>query len=280
MSAILAPELDQESHVFEVDPRNSRLKLMEYRPQDLPLLSKRLVSMAEEESLGKVIVYADMGDVSTLQEQGFEVEGTIDGFRDGNPVCMMARFVDQERSVSVDVEEKDKIVKIAEMASEKEPTVDLPEGFELRPAKPEDAFSLAQLYKEVFTSYPTPIDQPEEIERAMEDEVYFSVVTHNEQIVSASSADVFPEQNAAEMTDCATLPAYRGKGLVSVLFSHLEERMRSRGIPNLFSLTRAVSVGMNVIAAKHGYCYRGRLVQNCHIAGQYEDMNIWVKTLE
>ena len=91
----------------------------------------------------------------------------------------------------MDVEEKDKIVKIAEMASEKEPTVDLPEGFELRPAKPEDAFSLAQLYKEVFTSYPTPIDQPEEIERAMEDEVYFSVVTHNEQIVSASSARCF-----------------------------------------------------------------------------------------
>ncbi len=277
---ILAPELDQESHVFEVDPRNSRVKLMEYRPQDLPLLSKRLVSMAEEQSLGKIIVYAHMGDVSTLQEQGFEVEGTIDGFRDGDPVCMMARFVDQERAISVNAEEKDRIVKMAKMASEKKPTVDLPEGFDLRPAKPEDAPSLAQLYKEVFTSYPTPIDQPEEIERAMEDEVYFSVVTHKEKIVSASSADVFPEQKVAEMTDCATLPAYRGKGLVSVLFSHLEERMRSRGIPNLFSLTRAVSVGMNVIAAKHGYCYRGRLVQNCHIAGQYEDMNIWVKTLE
>lgn len=279
-SAILAPELDEESHTVEVDSRNSRLKLTKYRSQDLSLLGERLVSMAEEKSLGKVIVYAGENDVSTLQKQGFDLEGKIDGFRDGDPVCMMARFVDQGRAVSVNAKEKDKIVQIAEKASEKEPMVDLPDGFDLRPARPEDAHSLAQLYQEVFTTYPTPIDQPEEIERAMEDDVYFSVVTHKDQIVSASSADVFIEQKAAEMTDCATLPSYRGKGLLSVLFSHLEERMRSKGIPHLFSLTRAESVGMNVVAAKHGYCYRGRLVQNCHIAGKFEDMNIWVKTLE
>lgn len=55
--------------------------------------------------------------------------------------------------------------------------------------------------------------------------------------------------------------------------------MKEKGIPHLFSLTRAVSTGMNMVIAKLGFEYKGRLIQNSQISGDFEDMNIWVKEL-
>jgi hypothetical protein len=34
---------------------------------------------------------------------------------------------------------------------------------------------------------------------------------------------------------------------------------------------------MNIVFMRAGFEYCGRLINNCDIYGQYEDMNIWVK---
>nr|WP_315989693.1 hypothetical protein [Desulforamulus aquiferis] len=34
---------------------------------------------------------------------------------------------------------------------------------------------------------------------------------------------------------------------------------------------------MNLVLHRLGYTFRGTLVNNCHIGGSYEDMNIWVR---
>jgi hypothetical protein len=34
---------------------------------------------------------------------------------------------------------------------------------------------------------------------------------------------------------------------------------------------------MNTALARLGYRFRGRLMNNCHIMGGFEDMNIWVR---
>ena len=34
---------------------------------------------------------------------------------------------------------------------------------------------------------------------------------------------------------------------------------------------------MNIVFAKHDYVYGGRLINHCHICGQFENMNIWCK---
>jgi beta-lysine N6-acetyltransferase len=55
--------------------------------------------------------------------------------------------------------------------------------------------------------------------------------------------------------------------------------MRQNGMKILFSYSRATSLGMNLINARHGFDYRGRLKQNNNIGGQFECMNVWVKRL-
>jgi putative beta-lysine N-acetyltransferase len=82
------------------------------------------------------------------------------------------------------------------------------------------------------------------------------------------------------MTDFATLPSQRGVGLAKHILAALEGDMAERGIHNLYTIARARSAGMNRVFYNRGYAWTGTLVNNCHIAGQFEDMHVWCKTLE
>lgn len=108
-------------------------------------------------------------------------------------------------------------------------------------------------------------------------ESIFRLVRENGRLVSAASAEVSWANRHAEMTDCATLPDYRGEGLMAAIFKELGREMLRQGISCLYSLARAASPGMNAVLRRLGYPLRGRMVNNCHIMGQFEDMNLWVK---
>lgn len=64
------------------------------------------------------------------------------------------------------------------------------------------------------------------------------------------------------------------------LIQYLEDNMKTKDIINLFSIARARSIGMNKVLYNLNYKYRGRLINNVHIAGNWENMNIWVKRLD
>jgi putative beta-lysine N-acetyltransferase len=81
------------------------------------------------------------------------------------------------------------------------------------------------------------------------------------------------------MTDFATLPEYRSKGLASFLLMKMEEEMRRRGIITAYTIARAESYGMNIVFSKHGYAYAGTLVKNTNISKGIESMNVWYKAL-
>ncbi len=141
-----------------------------------------------------------------------------------------------------------------------------------------DTDSIARLFKEVFKTYPTPMDDPAYIKKVMGKQVLFKVAFIGNELISAASADMNTRMLNAEITDCATLPEHRGKGVLSQLIYHLEQELAAKGFITLFSLSRALSSGINIALSKHGYIYTGRLVNNCNIMGRFEDMNIWVKT--
>lgn len=265
---------------YEVDEFNSRIKLMHYNKDYVEALLSHLEELAKEKDIGKVMIYANPEDSSFFEQLGFQREGEISGFFQGEPACILSRFLEDDRAVQKDEQKKDQIV---EMAEKVDPTDDRPRldpKYQLRHADKDDAEQLAELYKIVFKTYPTPIHDPEFIRQCMDQDVYFTVVTDQDRIVSSASADVFSRYQSAEITDCATHPDYRGKGMLSAIIYDLEQRMRKLGIPHLFSLTRAVSTGMNMVIAKRSFEYKGRLIQNSQIAGQFEDMNIWVKKLD
>jgi beta-lysine N6-acetyltransferase len=113
----------------------------------------------------------------------------------------------------------------------------------------------------------------------MENGTIFLFVEKEKEIISAASAEINAEQVNAELTDCATLPSYRGGGLMKQLLSGLEEELAKQQIFCVYTIARSLSFGMNAAFKQLGYHYGGRLVNNCYIYDKMEDMNIWWKDL-
>ncbi|USG63834.1 putative beta-lysine N-acetyltransferase [Brevibacillus ruminantium] len=262
-----------------IDHRNRRVKLHSYAVDEIVQLHAKMKELAEESEATKLIVYAKKQDIPAWQSLGYQIEGVIDGFFQGENAHLLACFLTSERASSTHPQTAEDILKLSLSkagALEEKP---LPEGYTLREGREEDAEELANLYRTVFPTYPTPMDDPEYVRKTMSDSTYYMVIEYQGSIACAASAEVTPRYGSAEMTDCATHPEHLGKGLLQPIFKALEEKMKEMGIFYLYTLTRAQSAGMNVTAAKHGYQYRGRLVNNCTIFSGYEDMNIWVKPL-
>lgn len=113
---------------------------------------------------------------------------------------------------------------------------------------------------------------------SIHDGAIFKVIRRDGRIVSAASAAPDYDNANAEMTDCATLKEYRGHGMMQALLKTLEEDLQHRSVGCLYSMARSTSYGMNRVFHRLGYRYQGRLINHCHIMGQFEDMNLWVKS--
>lgn len=263
------------------DKQNQRVKLLSYDAAKIPELVAELTNAARESEATKMIIYAKKADVASFLKYGFHQEGMIDGFYNGENAQMLCRYLTEERTASVNPELAEEIVQLsrARQAGEASEEKPLPEGYVLTEATKADAEELATLYGIVFPVYPTPMNDPAYIKKTMQASTCYAVMRTEGKIVCAASAEVDPELGSAEMTDCATHPDYLGKGLLQPVMIALEKKMEEMGIYYLYTLTRALSQGMNITAAKQGYQYRGRLINNCTIASGYEDMNIWVKPL-
>ncbi|MFD2372073.1 putative beta-lysine N-acetyltransferase [Brevibacillus sp. GCM10020057] len=262
-----------------VDRQNRRVKLHVYDPRRIEEMDRLLRRLADESAATKLIVYGKKADVGRWTELGYALEGVIEGFFRGENAQMLSCFLTKERATSVAPELAEEILALALSKRGNGETKTLPEGYVMREADERDAEELARLYGKVFATYPTPMDDPDYVRKTMREGTRYMVVEYAGKIACAASAEVSERMGSAEMTDCATDPDHAGKGLLQPLFAALEQKMEESGIYYLYSLTRAQSPGMNVTAAKMGYAYRGRLINNCTIFSGYEDMNIWVKPL-
>ena len=107
--------------------------------------------------------------------------------------------------------------------------------------------------------------------------LYRAILDETGRLVSAASAEVDFKHSNAELTDCATLKSHRGRGLMFHLLEKLCTDLDERGVMTPYTLARAASFGMNLVFYRLGFEFCGRLVNNCDIYGQFEDMNIWVR---
>ncbi|MED1794185.1 putative beta-lysine N-acetyltransferase [Brevibacillus nitrificans] len=262
-----------------VDQQNRRVKLHVYDPNQVVELDQWMRKLAQETGATKLIVYGKKADVEKWTALGYVPEGVIEGFFHGENAQMLSSFLTKERATSVAPELAEEILALSLGKQKSGEEKALPAGYSMREAGEADAEELAKLYALVFATYPTPMDDPVYVRKTMEEGTRYMVVEYEGKIACAASAEVNERMGSAEMTDCATHPDHGGKGLLQALFVALERKMEESGIYYLYSLTRAQSPGMNVTAAKMGYTYRGRLINNCTIFSGYEDMNIWVKPL-
>ncbi len=114
--------------------------------------------------------------------------------------------------------------------------------------------------------------------------IYFGI-QKNDEIVALSSSDICIDYQNAEMTDFATLPEYQGRGFALYLLYKMECEMIKRSIKVAYTISRAMSSGINIIFAKMGYKYGGTLYNNTNISvdkmtpRKFESMNVWYKYL-
>lgn len=262
-------------------PSNQRIYVMSLRrgagPTVLPLLDR----LAREHRYTKIFAKVPETDRNAFAQHGYREEACIPGFfRDGLSVYFMGCYLDPRRAEDPHRAELEAVVKTALARGPRTEAPVLPAGYRLAEARPEDAERLAALYAQVFASYPFPIHDPAFLRKTMAEHTAYFLVFHGDALVAAASAEITPEDGAAEMTDFATRPDDRGRGLAGALLNAMEHAMAARGLQTVYTIARAPSQGMNMAFARAGYAFGGTLVRNTQIGGHIESMNVWHKALK
>ncbi|RSK23932.1 putative beta-lysine N-acetyltransferase [Bacillus sp. HMF5848] len=260
-----------------LDYFNERLRVDDYRGNVQDIV-KTLDPILSQHNFKKLIFFARSEHFHTLLSLQFELEAIIYGFFNGSDNYIMTRFADDARRTSSQWVKEDGILEAVRSARPSAAS-DIPKKYVFRKATKVDAHALSELYGKVFAVYPTPVTEAAYVKKMIEGGTVFYVVECGGQLVSAASADINETLHHAELTDCATLYEHRKYGLIKQLLKQLEDELKQRGIYCAFSIARALSYGMNAALHQLGYCYTGRLTNNCYIFDKLEDMNVWVKDL-
>ncbi|WP_238480282.1 putative beta-lysine N-acetyltransferase [Mangrovibacterium lignilyticum] len=259
---------------------NNRVYLLKLHSDDVPVITKQLEALALQNGYTKIIGKVPMGSLAVFEAAGYRQEAHIPGFfESGDAVAFMAKYFDQFRSV-VDQDEKASFdVWLGEGIRKND--YSFKKTFNIARITMADCGKMANLYQQVFKSYPFPIFDPEYLkETIQEGQVIYFGVWAGAELVGLSSAELDRGNRNAEMTDFAVLPSYRGHKLALYLLQEMEKEMTAEGFRVLYTICRLKSPGMNKTFINSGYRFGGVLVNNTQIAGQIESMNVFYKNIE
>ena len=258
---------------------NDRIYLMKLDPADLPGITTQLDTLAAEKGYTKIFAKVPAPCAPTFIEHGYCREGAIPKFYSGQAdAVFLGKFIDPRREIDPQRAESEQILVLAH-SKEGRPGAPLPTDYRLRRAVEADAQELADLYRQVFASYPFPIHDPDYLIQTMRSHVCYFVAEKAGTIAAASSAETDKENRHAEMTDFATLPGHLGNGLAGHLLTFMEPEMSERNIATLYTIARAISPAMNITFAACGYTFGGTLINNTQISGSIESMNLWYRSV-
>lgn len=259
-----------------VDFTSQRLKIFDFKNISDTTISD-ILKFAKEKGLGKVISNSPISLLHHFKNCGFKIEGKINGFFSGKTAYCVSFFIDDRRGISLNRVKEDTILN--QCAENTKFSIKEPHKYVIRDAKRDDIPQMIKLFSTVFETYPSPIYSSDYLQKVMGKQILFKVAVEveDDQIISIASADLNINNVNAEITDCATYPEHRGRGILPNLILCLEKDLHERGFYTLYSLSRAINPGINKTLSKLDYSWCGRLINNCHICGNFEDMNIWVK---
>ncbi|MBE0596775.1 MAG: putative beta-lysine N-acetyltransferase [Desulfuromonadales bacterium] len=261
-------------------PFNDRVYLMKLTRKDFPAILDRLDELAEREDYSKIFAKVPEWARDEFQRRGFQEEAAVPGlFAGGRRGLFFGKYRDPLRRKEGEKEKVREILLTARGKAEEELIAELPAGFALRPAEARDAPAMAEVYRQVFATYPFPIHDPAYLRSTMAENVRYFGVWQGDDLAALSSSEIDADGGNVEMTDFATLPDYRAQGLANALLGHMEEEMRQEGVETAYTIARAYSFGMNITFARSGYLFGGTLVNNTNIFGRLESMNVWYKSL-
>lgn len=288
--------------IIDLGVKNDCNKVMFYiKEHEIDLLSKSICSdegaspslndrilhtkqktklLSKSQNFNKTRKYKNIADnLNLINENTIYKEGYITGFFEGETANICSIFLKPLKCDLKSIIKEKSNFQVVKNYVVNGISDSLAEKYSMRYAIESDAPQMADLYKTIFETYPTPMNNPEYIVECMRKNVHFTVIEHNNKIVSACSAEIMSEFKSAEISDCATLPEHRGNSLLSTQFICLEKLMKEMKIKTLFSYSRALSLGMNLVNKKLGYRYGGCLIKNSNICGNLENMNVWYKNI-
>ncbi len=265
--------------VIQHGPASNRIYIMHTGGAAAPQLVTETRRLAERQGYTKIFAKIPASSSHVFLENGYVIEAQIPGFfNDNENALFLARYLDRHRSTMSDEKTIRNIITLATGTTTKSPPP-LPDGLSLQQCTPDKASAMSRLYREVFPTYPFPIDNPDYLCQTMKSHIaYFSAENQHEPVALASSEMDIDHENV-EMTDFATHPLWRGHNLAAQLLEMMEKEMRARKIKTAYTIARALSPGMNITFGRAGYCFSGTLVNNTNISGKIESMNVWHKKL-
>ena len=257
---------------------NQRIYLMKSDPDNLPGLVEKLDVLAGEHNYSKIFAKVPASQQDVFLQHDFTVEATVPGLYNGiEKGLFLGKYPLAERGKESRPELVSEVLEAAHAKQGLISGIGEPQ-IRCRPLFADDMEAAADLYRQVFASYPFPINDPEYLRGTMGHISYYGAWS-DDRLVALSSAEIDYDAGNAEMTDFATLPEHRGKGCANLLLARMETDMKDKRIPALFTIARAYSYGMNITFAKNGYLFSGTLTNNTQISGQLESMNVWYKLL-
>lgn len=261
-------------------PMNNRVYIIHLGREDFPEIIGAMDALAEEKGYEKIFAKIPAALGPDFERMGYRREALVPGFfRGRDDAAFLSKYLQKDRGVEKHAE---KMASILEDARKQRytPSSALETPFSgIDPCQSSDAEEMSRLFKKVYPTYPFPIFDPSYLVDTMKKRVRYFCVRRGEEMVAIGSAEMDRDNLSVEMTDFATLPAWRGQGLANRLLIHMETHMALEGLRTAFTIARALSIGMNRVFARERYLYAGTLTNNTHISGRIESMNVWYKPL-
>jgi len=266
--------------VIQHGPHNNRIYLMRWNTHDTHGLIAALDDLAIENGYEKIFAKIPAPKWNAFKSADYVEEAVVPNFFAGKTDgFFISKYFSAERQNAPNAEKLSELLKRAGGKSKNSaPETGAARGA-VEPCKSSDVAEMSVIYRQVFESYPFPIQKPTYLKRMLNEGVLYFCIRLKGRIAAMAAAEIDLAGKNVEMTDFATLPEWRGMGFAGMLLRHMERETRKLGIQTAYTIARAASYGMNSVFNESGYRYSGLLKNNSHICGRIQSMAVWYRHL-
>lgn len=254
---------------------NSRIYVMHLSTADTGQLIAALDRMARENDYGKIFVKIPATRWNDFQLAGYVREAVVPGLFNGKiDGYFIAKYITPHRQRDPQLRSFH-----PQEDSPQKPQCQRSPQYPVEPCTPEDVAEMSTVFRQVFSTYPFPIQNEAHLEKMLAEGVRYFCIRIEGRIAALAAMEIDAKNGNCEMTDFATLPPWRGKGFAGHLLDHMDKAAAGTGIKTAFTIARAVSSGMNFVFKNNAYRYGGVLINNSQICGSIQSMAVWYKHL-
>ena len=218
---------------------NHRIYVMQLNPTHLQDLIAALDRLAREKGYGKIIAKIPAPVWHTFHSAGYVLEAAIPHlFSTTTDGLFVAKYVSIQRAVGrIDL---NSLVPSRPAKPAASLTSDSAAGSAapVRDCRESDVWEMGEVYRRVFPTYPFPIHDPQFLLRTIRDGIRYFCIRHDGKIAALAAAELDRPGRNAEMTDFATLPRWRGRGLAGVLLDRGDFFANTTDCPRIKSLAQ------------------------------------------